>query len=164
MREAQRGDVEAFDVLIEHVGVGVVVQRGQRAGIHDHVLGTVHELEALLLIGLRIDGFDEDVVGVGPGAALDGHVVPEVGKVEVVGRNTLMVALAELRVVIARTGSPHVEHADRIGVVHDPTVTRDGEVSRLAGIEECGPLLVLHGHLDAHGRERGLQVLTDGLV
>ncbi len=164
VREAQRGDVEALDVLVQEVGVGVVVQRGQGAGVHDEVLGAVHELEALGLVGLLVDGVDQHVIGVGPGATLDLEVVAEVGDVDVIGRDVGMGALAELGVVVAGARGPHVEHADGVGVVHDPAVTGDGEVASLAGVQEGRPLLVLHAHLDADASQRGLQVLADGLV
>ena len=75
-----------------------------------------------------------------------------------------MVALAELDIVVAGRGNPHIQEADGVVVVGHPAVTGHGVVAVLPGVQEGVPLLVLQVHGDAHGSQSSSQVLTDGLV
>ena len=75
-----------------------------------------------------------------------------------------MCALAELAIIVAGIGDPHVEHGDRVIVIAQPAVAGDGVVSGLSGVQESIPLLVLQIHSDTDSSECTLQILTDSLV
>ena len=75
-----------------------------------------------------------------------------------------MGTLAELAVVVAGAGDPHVEHGDGVVIVAQPAVAGDGIIAGLSGVEEGVPLLVLQVHVDAYGRQGALQVFADRLV
>src|SRR5574344_2222068 len=71
---------------------------------------------------------------------------------------------AELDIIVARSGDPHIEHRDRIVVVAEPAVTSDGEVAGLTGGHEGRPILILERHLDAVLIKGTLEILSNGLM
>ena len=56
---------EAFDGVIDHVDVGVEVERNDAAGGHEEVLSKVHHCVAVLGVGAGLDLGDENIVGLG---------------------------------------------------------------------------------------------------
>ena len=124
----------------------------------------MHHGIAVVVIGAALDGVDQHVVGLSPGTVLNLDVITESGQIQVVHGQIGVSALAELHVIVTGDGSPHIQEADGIVVVSQPAVTGDGVGAFLTGVEEGVPLLVDQGHVDAHGSEAALQVLTDSLV
>ena len=80
---AQRIGEEALDILVQHVQVGVEVQGNDTAGGHQQILGAVHQLEADLVVGAALDGGDQHVIGLSPGAVLDLNIIAQVGQIQV---------------------------------------------------------------------------------
>ena len=66
---------------------------------------------------------------------------------------------AELAVVVAGIGGPHLKHVDGVVEVGQPALAREVEVALLALLEEDVPVLLLDGQLDADSG----QILLDGL-
>ena len=67
---------------------------------------------------------------------------------------------AELAVVVAGIGGPHLKHIDGVVEVGQPALAREVEVALLALLEEDVPVLLLDGHLVADSG----QILLDGLA
>ena len=162
--EAQRSAEEAFDAVIKHVQVGIIVQGADGPCAHEQVFCAVHQLVADIGVFAGFDIVDNDIIGLCPGAVCDLSVIAEVGQVNAVGPDILVRALAELTVVVAGAGDPHVEHGDRVVVGAHPAVAGDGIAAGFSGVEECAPLLVLQLHIDACGCQGALQVFADRLV
>ena len=59
---AEQVGVHAFDIILEHVDVVVVVERDDAVVAHQDVLGLVHQLGALGKVGLGLDLIDHGVV------------------------------------------------------------------------------------------------------
>ena len=161
---AQRVGEEAIDRVIDHVQVGVVVQRNDTTGLHQHILCKVHHCIAVVGVGAALDLRDQNVVGLSPGAILNLNVVAIGGQVEVVHLQLSVCALAVLYVVVTGTGGPHVQEADRIVVVSNPTVSCDRVVTVLTGLQEGSPFLVFESHGQTGSSQSALQVLTDCLM
>ena len=155
---------EAVDGIIQHVDVGVEVQRNDAAGVHQHILGNVHHGIAVVLVGAALDGGNQHIIGLGPGAVFNLGVQAIGGQVQAVGLDSGVVALAELNVIVAGDSDPHIQEADGVIVVGNPAVTGNGVVAGLPGVQEGVPLLVFQVHGDAHTSQNAGQVLTDGLV
>ena len=162
--KAERIGEETLHILAQHVEVGVEVQGDDTAGGHQQVLGAMHQLEAYFIIGAGLDGGDQHVIGLRPGAVLNFDVISQIGQVQVVHLQSAVTLAAILCVVVAGVGHPHIQEADGIVVVGQPAVAGDGVVAVLTGIQEGVPLLVFQVHGDADAGQSGLQVLTNGLV
>ena len=72
----------------------------------------------------------------------------------------LLVNAAELAVVVAGIGDPHLEHVDRIVEVCEPAFACEVEVAGLALFEEDVPVNGLDSHLDAESGEVLLHALA----
>ena len=161
---AQRVGVEAVHGIIDHVQVGVVVQRNDTTGLHQHILCKVHHCIAIVGVGAALDGRDQNVIGFSPSAVLDLDVITVSGQVKVVHLQLSVCALAVLYVVVTGTGGPHIQEADRIVVVSNPTVSCDRVVTVLTGLQESSPFLVFEIHGQTCSCQRALQILTDCLM
>ena len=67
---------------------------------------------------------------------------------------------AELAVVVAGVGDPHLKHVDGVVEVGEPTLAGKVEVTGLALFEEDVPVNRLNGHLDADCTEVLLHALS----
>ena len=162
--EAQRRAVEAFNNAVQHVGIGVEVQRNNSAGAHQHILCSVHHLKTDSGLGAGLDVANQNIVSLSPGAVLDLDIVAQIGQIQVINSSGLMGAAAKLNIVVAGGGDPHIQEGDGVIVVAEPAVTGDGVIAGLTGVQEGSPLLVLQLDIDAHSSQSGLDVLTNGLV
>ena len=116
------------------------------------------------VIGAALDGADEHVIGLSPGAVLNLYVIAVRSEVKVVDSGLGVCALTELDVVVAGAGDPHVKEADGVVVVGEPAVTSDRIFAVLSGVQEGVPLLVLKLHVDADIGKSTLEILSDSLV
>ena len=144
-------------ILADHVKIGVEVEGNDAAGLHKHILSEVHELIADFVIGAALDGADEHVIGLSPGAVLNLYVIAVRSEVKVVDSGLGVCALTELDVVVAGVGDPHFKHVDGVVEVGDPAFAGEVEVAVLALLEEYVPVALLDGHVDADGG----QILRD---
>ena len=61
---AQRVGEEALHGVVEHVDVGVVVQRHDAAGIHQHIFRDVHHGITVRAVGAALDSRNQHVIDV----------------------------------------------------------------------------------------------------
>ena len=155
---------EAMDGVIQHINVGVEVQRHDAAGIHQHILGNMHHGVAVVLVGAALDGGNQHVIGLSPGAVFNLGIQAVGSQIQAVGLHVGVLALAELHVVVAGGSDPHIQEADGVVVVSQPAVTGNRVVAVLTGVQEGVPLLVFQVHGDAHASQHAGQIFTDGLV
>ena len=151
-------------VLGQHIDIRVEVRGGDGAGAHEQVFFGMHHAVAGRLVCAGLDGGDGGVIGLSPGGVFHLQVHAVGGQVDGEHLQFAVLALAELGVIVAGAGNPHIQEGNGIVAVGQPAVAGHGVVAVLAGVQEGVPFLVgqVHGHADTGNH--ALQVFADQLV
>ena len=80
---AQRIGEESVYTFTDHVNIGVVIQRHDAAGRHQHIFCQVHQLIACFVIGTAFYSGEQDVISFGPSAVFDLDVIAVRGKIQI---------------------------------------------------------------------------------
>ena len=124
----------------------------------------MHHTVTGILVTAGLDRSDGSIIGFCPGAVLDLNVRAEGRQIDAVKLQIRMGILAELRIIVAGSGGPHIQEGNRIVVVGQPAVAGNGIIAVFTGVQEGSPFLVGQVHGDAHALEYIRQVFTDRLV
>ena len=161
---AERGFIVSLNVRVQHVNVSIEIDWADTTGAHEKVFCIVHHFIALGFICAGLDGGNQDIIGLSPGAVFYLNVIAPLGKINAVNLQVGSVAFTQLDVVVTGNRSPQIQEGDWVRIVSNPTISGKTVVSVLTGVQEGVPFLVFQLDVNAYGSKSALNVFADCLV